>query len=65
MIANAMAIAARELAVLQPASRTEKPLALRHPRGAARRVMRGCATGSQREVLARLAVSNPKAMPRS
>ena len=63
MIANAMAIAARELAVLQPAQPDQKPLALairegRHDDDP------GLRDRLAAEVLARLAVSNPKAMPK-
>jgi len=64
MTANAMAIAARELAALQPAQPDQKPLALairegRHDDDA------GLRDRLAAEVLARLAVGNPKAMPRS
>jgi len=64
MTANAMAIAARELVVLQPAQPDQKPLALairegRHDDDA------GLRDRLAAEVLARLAVGNPKAMPRS
>ena len=64
MSANAMAIAARELAVLQPAHPDEKPLALairegRHDDD------EGLRDRLAAEVLARLAVSNPKAIPKS
>ncbi len=62
MTANAMAIAARELAVLQPTQPDQKPLALairegRHDDDPELRDRLAA------EVLARLAVSNPKAMP--
>jgi aminoglycoside phosphotransferase (APT) family kinase protein len=64
MTANAMAIAARELAVLQPAQPDQKPLALairagRHDDDA------GLRDHLAAEVLARLAIGNPKAMPGS
>jgi aminoglycoside phosphotransferase (APT) family kinase protein len=63
MTANAMAIAARELAVLQPAQPDQKPLALairqrRHDDDPALRDRLAA------EVMARLAVSNPKATPK-
>ncbi|MFI5019871.1 MAG: phosphotransferase, partial [Dongiales bacterium] len=63
MAANAMAIAARELAVLQPTQPDQKPLALairegRHDDDP------GLRDRLATEVLARLAVSNPKAVPK-
>ena len=63
MTANAMAIAARELAVLQPTQPDQKPLALairegRHDDDP------GLRDRLAAEVLARLAVSNPKAIPK-
>ena len=62
MTANAMSIAARELTVLQPGQPDQKPLALairegRHDSDP------GLRDQLAAEVLARLAVSNPKAMP--
>jgi aminoglycoside phosphotransferase (APT) family kinase protein len=64
MTANAMAIAARELAVLQPDQLDEKPLALaiREGRHDGDPELRDRLAA---QVLAKLAVSNPKAMPRS
>ena len=64
MTANAMAIAARELAVLQPDQPDEKPLALaiREGRHDGDPELRDRLAA---QVLAKLAVSNPKAMPRS
>jgi aminoglycoside phosphotransferase (APT) family kinase protein len=63
MAANAMAIAARELAVLQPTQPDQKPLALaiREGRHDDDHELRGRLAA---EVLARLAVSNPKAIPK-
>ena len=64
MTANAMAIAARELAVLQPVQPDQNPLALaiREGRHDDDRALRDRLAA---EVLARLAVSNPKAISKS
>lgn len=63
MTANAMAIVARELAVLQPVQPDQKPLALAI-RAGQHDDDEGLRDRLAAEVLARLAVSNPKAMPR-
>ena len=64
MIANAMAIAGRELAAFRPPAPDLKPLAadIRAGRHDADKAMRDRLAA---DVLARLAVSNPKALPSS
>jgi Domain of unknown function (DUF6285) len=64
MMANAMAIAARELAIMRPALPDHRVLAReiregRHDQDA------GLRDALAADTLARLAISNPKAMPRA